>query len=392
MTLQAAQAIALQQNPSLGVLNQKIVALQHQSVAVAQLPDPHLSFGAVNLPTNNFSMNTMQMSMLSIGLSQTFPPFGQLSLKGREVRLEVQAAKDTLAGRSAALILLLQRNWLETVAVQKEIVVLHTQQSLAKNTIQTTLAAYRAGRSTEASVIEAKLALDNLQNDELRLRAEYQEDTARLAETLALSSPPQVSVNWPQLPTPPSLAQLIAQITAQPLLRAAAEQSAEAQEGVRVARTAYLPEITLSTAYGQDFAPGSPNWLSVGVNLSLPIFPSDRQDQSVAAAQAQSIAAQDTYDEERLSLERQARAAFAAYLSNQNQYQRTRTRLVPEAQQAYRATLAAFVTGRSNFRAVLRAQDLVLTTEIKAIGLRQNADISQAELHFLANNAQGGRA
>ncbi len=390
LTLREAQALALQQNPSLGALNQKIITLQHQSVAVAQLPDPHLSFGAVNLPTNNFSMNTMQMSMLSIGLSQTFPPFGQLTRKRRQLHLEVQASKDTLAGRSAALILLLERSWLQTVAIKREIAVLHTQQSLAKRTIQTALAAYRAGRGTEASVIEAQLALEKLQNDETQLFAEYQEDNARLAETLALPSPPHISSSWPQLPSPPSLAQLITQIAAQPLLRAAAEQSAAAQEAVRVARTAYLPEITLSTAYGQDFAPGSPNWLSVGVNLSLPIFPADRQDQTVAAAQAQSIAAQDQYDEERLSLERQVRGVFAAYISYQNQYHRTRRKLVPEAQLAYQATLADFTSSHTSFRAVLQAQDRVLATQTEAIELRQNAYASQAELNFLATHVQGG--
>ncbi|WP_242947873.1 TolC family protein, partial [Acidithiobacillus albertensis] len=96
LSLKDAQAIALRQNPGLGALTQKIVELKHQAVSVAQLPDPHLSLGAENLPLNSFSMNQQQMSMLSVGLSQTFPSFGKLGLEGRQTRVEAAAATDTL--------------------------------------------------------------------------------------------------------------------------------------------------------------------------------------------------------------------------------------------------------------------------------------------------------
>ncbi|OYV73359.1 MAG: transporter, partial [Acidithiobacillus ferrivorans] len=91
LSLQGAEAIALRQNPGLGALTQKIAELRHKAVAVAQLPDPHLGLGAVNLPINSFSMNRQQMSMLSVGLSQTFPSFGKLGLEGQQAGIEAQA-------------------------------------------------------------------------------------------------------------------------------------------------------------------------------------------------------------------------------------------------------------------------------------------------------------
>ncbi|MBU2768289.1 TolC family protein, partial [Acidithiobacillus ferrivorans] len=88
LSLRDAEAIALRQNPGLGALTQKIAELRHKAVAVAQLPDPHLDLGALNLPLNSFSMNQQQMSMLSVGLSQTFPSFGKLGLEGQQAGIE----------------------------------------------------------------------------------------------------------------------------------------------------------------------------------------------------------------------------------------------------------------------------------------------------------------
>ena len=115
LSLQSAEAIALGKNPGLGAIKQKVVELRHQAVAIAQLPDPHLVFGAANLPLNSFSMNQQQMSMLSVGLSQTFPSFGKLGLEGQQVGMEAQEAADTLRGQSAELVLLLRRAWLQAL-------------------------------------------------------------------------------------------------------------------------------------------------------------------------------------------------------------------------------------------------------------------------------------
>ncbi|MHB1267405.1 MAG: TolC family protein [Acidithiobacillus ferriphilus] len=380
LSLQSAEAVALRQNPGLGALTQKIAELRHKAVAVAQLPDPHLALGAANLPLNSFSMNQQQMSMLSVGLSQTFPSFGKLGLEGQQAGVEAQAAE---------LVLLLRRAWLQALYTENAMATVRHQEQLEAASVQAALALYRSTQGSQAEVLRAQLARDSLANDITRLQAEQASDLAQIAQILNLPEPPSIEKQWPNLPPPPTLAEMEVRLSGQPLLRAAQAQTRATQLGVQVAKTSYWPDVTVSVGYGQDFHPGSPNWLSAGVNLSLPLFPGDRQDQDVAAAQAKAQQAQYRYDDQHLALAQQARAAFARYESYKIQLQRMDRQLLPTARNAFSATLAAYSAGRAGLDAVLRTQKDVLDYALTRLQYRRDLALSAAELDFLATQGEG---
>ncbi|WP_297468223.1 TolC family protein [Acidithiobacillus sp.] len=388
LSLQSAEAIALGKNPGLGAIKQKVVELRHQAVAIAQLPDPHLVFGAANLPLNSFSMNQQQMSMLSVGLSQTFPSFGKLGLEGQQVGMEAQEAADTLRGQSAELVLLLRRAWLQALYAEDAVAAVRHQEQLQAESVRAALALYRSAQGSQADVLRAQLARDSLANDISRLQAEQASNLAQIAQILNLREPPSIEKQWPNLPPPPTLAQAEARLSGQPLLRAAQAQTRSAQIGVQVAKRGYWPEVTVSVDYGQDFYPGSPNWLSAGVDLSLPIFPGDRQDQDVAAARAKALQAQYRYDDQHLALTQQARATFARYAALKTELERTDQRLLPTARNAFSATLAAYSAGRAELSAVLRTQKEVLDYALTRLQYRRDLALSAAELDFLTT--EGG--
>ena len=389
LSLQGAETIALRQNPGLSALNQKITELRHKAIAVAQLPDPHLGFGAVNLPANNLSLNQQQMSTLGVSLSQTFPAFGKLGLEGRQVGVEALEAADTLRGQSAALLLLLRRAWLQTLYAKKAVGAVRSQERLQMESVQAALARYRSAQGSQADLLRAQLARDRLANDISRLQAEQTGDLAQIAQILNLPEPPSIKKQWPSLPPPPStLAEAEARLSGQPLLRAARAQTRAAQIGVQVAKRDYWPEVTVSVGYGQDFYPGSPNWLSAGVDLSLPIFPGDRQDQDVSAARAKALEAQYRYDDQRLALTQQLRATFARYEAFKAQLERTEQRLLPTAQDTFSATLAAYSVGHGDMNAVLHAQKEVLDYALTRLQYRRDVALSAADLDFLTT--EGG--
>ncbi|WP_414041975.1 TolC family protein [Acidithiobacillus sp. M4-SHS-6] len=383
LTLPEAESIALRQNPDLGALTQKIAELKHKAVAVAQLPDPNLELGAANLPLNSFSMNQQQMSMLTVGLSQTFPSFGKLGLEGQQTREQVLAAKDTLQGQSAELVLLLRRAWLQTLYVENAIVIVRHQEQLQSESVQAALTLYRSAQGSEADVLRAQLARDNLANKINKLQAEQESFLAQIAQILNLSKPPSIQNQWPVLPSPKTLNTAEADLLGQPLLRSAQAQTRADQMGVQIAKRGYWPNVTVSVGYGQDFHPGSPNWLSVGVNLSLPLFPEDRQDQDVDAARAKALQAQYHYDDQHLALMAQLRTAFAQYTAFKQEWARNNQRLSPMAQKAFSATLTAYVTGRAHLDAVLHAQRDVLDDALAGLQYKRDMALSIAELDFL---------
>ncbi len=387
LSLTEAESLLLRQNPALAALAQKTAELRHRAVAAGQLPDPRLSVDMVNLPADTLALNRQQMTMLSLGVSQSFPPWGKRTLEGERADMEARAAGAERGARAADLILTLRQAWFDAMYAVHARQIVEAQQGLAEQSTQAALALYRASQAPEADVLRARLAQGELANELSRLQAERQEALARIAQILNLSEIPEIDSRWPRPPVPPALTQMIETLSAQPALRAAQAQTRAAQLGVDVARRDYYPEFTVRMGYGQSYYPGSPNWLSAGVELSLPIFPGKRQDQNLAAAQAQALQAQYDYDDKRLAFTRQARSVYARYTALESQWQRTERELLPTARSAYAATLAAYSAGRADMSAVLKVQQEVLDSGLAALRYRRDLESARAELDYLA--AQG---
>ena len=388
LTLDQAEALLLQQNPSLAALAQKNIELRHQAIAAAQLPDPRLSVGAVNLPADTLAFNRQPMTMLSLGVSQSFPPWGKRQLEGERVDTDARVSLAERGASAAELTLALRQAWFEVIYDEHARRILLAQQRLAAQSTQASLAAYRASQAPEADVLRSRLAQEELGNALSRIESEHTNALARIAQILGLRDMPDLDGRWPGLPAPPSLPQMLARLPGQPALRAAQAQTDATRLGVAIARRDYYPEFTVSVGYGQSYYPGSPNWLSAGVEMNLPIFPGKRQDQNLAAAQAQALQAQYRYEDKRLAYARQARSTYARYEALTAQWQRTEGELLPTARHAYEATLAAYTAGRMDMSAVLKAQQDVLDMGLTALRYRRDLQSTRAELDYLATQGE----
>ena len=73
LTLQSAVTLALQQDPGIRQLQAESETVQDEAVSAGQWPDPKVSFGLVNLPTNSYAVGQDSMTMQMVGVEQDFP-------------------------------------------------------------------------------------------------------------------------------------------------------------------------------------------------------------------------------------------------------------------------------------------------------------------------------
>ena len=73
LSLDQAVEIARSNDPWIAGSRFRQQATEAESIAAAQLPDPVLSFGAANLPVDNFDFNQEPMTQFKVGVSQVFP-------------------------------------------------------------------------------------------------------------------------------------------------------------------------------------------------------------------------------------------------------------------------------------------------------------------------------
>ncbi|MDE2254497.1 MAG: TolC family protein [Betaproteobacteria bacterium] len=386
LTLRAAEAQLAQANPSLAAATQRIRALQHQAAAATHLPDPHVSFDAVNLPTNSFSLTQQGMTMLSVGVSQSFSPIGKLALEGSKLQAQTSEQRFSREAKRAQLVLALRRAWLVAVYTRQAMATVQRQQSLARENVDAAMASYRAGSGAQSDVLRARLAEDELRNDQSALAADEAAALADIAQALGSEHAPQIDPAWPNL-APGAMTPEQAP-PGQPLLRLAQAKVLTAQAGVQVAKTNFRPAITVGASYGKSFVPGSPNYFSAGVSMNLPIFSSHRLDQELDSARAQVMEARYDEQDQRLALQQQIRSATARMRSQQEKWQRLHAQMLPLAHEAYDSTLTAYSNGRASMGDVLKAQQAVFALELQTLQLRRDLLATQAELDYLTTPSE----
>ena len=389
LSLSQAEALAVRTNPSLKSLRQAAVNLRHEAVAVGQLPDPRLSLGAQNMPLNNFSMSQQQMSVVQFGMSQAFPPWGELAARRRKAAFTTRAAIENDYERRAEIVFLLRQAWFAALYAHKAVMAITREEALARETLAAARARYRAGRASLADVLRAELAMDALRNRADRVHASGAAARARIAQILACPRPPTLATQWPALPAAgPAIA--TGRMVRQPLLLAARDEWRAARAGVGIAKSAYWPAITVKAVYGKDFFPGSPNWLSVGLSFSLPIFPAERQDQRLDAARARSLEARYRYEDQSLALRRRLRSAESLHAALKRELARTQGSLLPTAQAAFSAALDSYAAGRLGMTAALAAQGRVLKYALLRLNERKDLETVAAEIDWLTTQRSGG--
>jgi len=81
LSLPSAVEVAVADNPGLAAMRARAEAMSAIPSQLGTLPDPTLSFNALNLPVDSFSVGQEGMTQMQIGFGQKFPFPGKLGLR-----------------------------------------------------------------------------------------------------------------------------------------------------------------------------------------------------------------------------------------------------------------------------------------------------------------------
>ena len=104
LTLEQAIDIALSDNPGLAEIQARAEAMAAIPSQVGTLPDPRVSFNAMNLPTDTFDVSQENMTQMQFGISQAIPFPGKLALREEAAEYEAAAALDNVGETRLRLV------------------------------------------------------------------------------------------------------------------------------------------------------------------------------------------------------------------------------------------------------------------------------------------------
>jgi outer membrane protein TolC len=369
-------------------------ALLDESVAAGALPDPRITLGAANLPTDTFDTGQEGMTQATIGLSQRFPRGDSRSL-ARDKKIQLAESQSfQRENRQNLLVRSVTYLWLELWKAQESIRIIDNNRGLFEQLADVAEAGYTSTMtgSRQQDIIRGSLELTRLDDRLTGLHSQLETAQEELgewvgADTFRLRVSERIPSNLvAKLVNTPSYANGNAAIT-HASIRATDQLIDAGSLDIKLARQAYKPEWTVSAQYGyRDQTPGGQDradLFSVGIGFDLPFFTGNRQDRTVSAAIARVEAAKSDrmLQVRRLTAEARAAAARINRLDDRIMlYQQT---LLPQIAEQANAALSAYNNDDGDFAEAVRARIAELNAQVDFIQMTAERAKNVANFRYL---------
>ncbi|WP_174482317.1 TolC family protein, partial [methanotrophic endosymbiont of Bathymodiolus puteoserpentis (Logatchev)] len=168
LSLQAAIDRAVQDNPSLAQIQARSEALAAIPSQVGTLPDPVISFNALNLPVNSFDLAQENMTQMQGGISQDIPFPGKLSLREQAASYQAEAATYDVAEAQLRLVRDVKKAWWAHFYLDRALEIIILNQNLLRQFVEIASTKYEVGEGLQQDVLLAQLELSKLLDTEIR--------------------------------------------------------------------------------------------------------------------------------------------------------------------------------------------------------------------------------
>ncbi|GHD31980.1 TolC family protein [Halioglobus pacificus] len=394
LDLESAVRAAVADDPWLRGNAARQEATLADSVAASALPDPVISMGLANLPTDTFDFDQEPMTQFRVGVSQVLPRGDTRALRQERLQLRSDVFPHQRSDREAKIRHALTSTWLAAYQSQASIHLIENDRGLFQQLSGIAEARYTAalGETRQQDLVRAQLELTRLDDRLAQLNERALGQRALLSRWLL---PDRAVSEWqtegevpalalsraPQLQPPTSVAagqggdssEVRDLLLAHPAVKALDTDIDASRKGVALAEESYKPQWRLDASYGyrddDPLAGDRADFFSLGVAFDLPVFTEHRQDQQVRSAAA--LAAARETDRalllrDLLARHESARARLETLDKRRALYDQ---RLLREMGEQTEAALAAYTSDNGDFAEVVRSRIAELNAKIDALDI-----------------------
>lgn len=382
---------ALLVSPKLKMLKAKYNASESRIEVNSNLPDPMLTLGLMNLPTNSFSFTQEPMTGKIVGLSQAFPFPGKLGSVADVAEKDAEIVTKEISDSENEIKKIISQNYWELVFVRKAIDVANESKILLKDIAEVVRANYSVSKASQQNLLKVELEITNITDriEEMKskenslvsmINAQLLRDAQSFIYTNDLPSIEYLKITQNKLD---SLAK-----SYRPFLEGIqlAKQKAELMKDL--AEYDYYPNFNLSLQYSFRDKIERTNmplddFFSVMVGLSIPLNYGGKVTAKVEEAEAM----QNMYEEQYQASLQMLNGTFGSSIAKLNTLQERikliEEALLPQAQQTYSASLSSYQVAQIDFINVVDAQNKLYQVETNLYRLKSEYLKEINELEFL---------
>src|SRR3989338_4609488 len=156
LTLAETERLALEHAPWSPHHRANGDAAAERAVYEGRLPDPQLTLGYVNVPTDTWKLDQEDMTMTMVGVRQSFPPYGALDAGTRRAERTVARERARLETERANLMRQVRGVWYELYYATQGQILLAATRALAVRDLEAAEGGFRAARESPRAVLRAR--------------------------------------------------------------------------------------------------------------------------------------------------------------------------------------------------------------------------------------------
>ena len=382
-------------NPGLEAAFNRWKAALERVTQVNSLPDPRFNY-AYYIEEVETRVGPQRQKL---GISQTFPWFGKLKLKGNAALEAANAEKEQYEKTKLRLFYRVKSAYYEYYYLGRAVAITKEHIKLLTNLESVARTRFKTGHASHTSVIQAQVELGKL-DDRLRTLTSLREPiVAKL--NAALNRPSDASLPWPQaIPydnpvfTDKEAFEWLAERN--PDLNRLGFLAEKEQFAIKLARKNYYPDITVGLDYvdtDEALMPDTPDSgkdpVIAKASVNIPIW-----FRKYRAAEKEARLRHAAVKEQRVDTENQLGADLKLALYHFRDAKRKiglyRDTLIPKANQSLRVAQQGFQAGQVSFISLIDAERLLL--EFQLAYERALADRAKrvAEIETMVNKDLSG--
>ncbi|MGH7772445.1 MAG: TolC family protein [Candidatus Binatia bacterium] len=352
---------ALKNNPEIQAARRKIESVRARAGQAKYLEDPELNIEAWGVPLNH-PVKFRSSNPVILGLRQKFPFFGKLGLKGEITAQEVKMAEEELRAKEVEIVAKVKGAYADFFIAHKNIEIYKELLELIRQTSTTAETLYQVGRAPQQDIFKALLEQTDLLNKLTWAEKDLVTSQAKLNTLLSL--PPTAPIRQPRelTLTPFSLKHSdLEKLTLEqrPELRALESSINRSEKAIELAkRNRSFPDFMVGLEYwvAPDHRPR--HMYTPMLTLTIPFSPwtKGKHDYEIEEALAERRMAQSNLDAMKNMALFEVRDMSAKVEAARKSVSIYRDGLLPQAEQSYSASIAAYQTGQVNFITLLDAQ------------------------------------
>ena len=382
---------AIKVSPKIKMLNAKLGIVSSRIAQGTNLPDPVLTLGLMNMPTNTFSFTQEPMTGKMIGLTQSIPFPGGLSAATNAKAVDTLIVNQEITDLKNEIRKDVSNLYYDIELTREKIKFTQMGKQLFEQISEVVKTKYEVSNASFQNLIQTQVQLTRL-NDKLeKLYGEENSNSSMLNTLLQRDENSEIltnnidSINHISL----NLNSLVNEASSfRPYLKGIklAEQKSKFQEAE--AEYSYYPNFQLGVQYsqrdyskltGMDFT----DFLSVVVGITLPLNYGGKNSSKVNEAKYQQMFYQEQYNSSIQTIQQSLNKIIAKLIELEKREAIISKTLLPQAEQSLSTALSDYHVNKIDFVNVVNAENEIINIKMDLAEIRTNYKKNVSELEFL---------